>query len=126
MRESSHRHARAKRLRGEMSLPEKLLWVRLRVRGPGRPAFRRQLPIGPYVLDFYCADSRLCIEIDGASHRAEDRPQRDERRDAWLGAKAIEVVRLPAAYVLEDPARAADRIVRLATERTGARAASLA
>jgi very-short-patch-repair endonuclease len=117
MRQSSHRHARAKRLRTELSLPERLLWVRLRGREPGRPAFRRQHPLGPYVLDFYCAPSRLCVEVDGAVHGAGDRPERDARRDAWLRGQGIEVVRVSAAYVLEDPSRAADWIVQLATER---------
>jgi very-short-patch-repair endonuclease len=125
MRESSPRHARARRLRQALSLPEKLLWVRLRRREADRPVFRRQHPVGPYVLDFYCADSRLCIEVDGASHGMGERPQRDQARDAWLRAQAIDVVRLPAAYVLEDPARAADWVLHLASERKGARAASL-
>jgi very-short-patch-repair endonuclease len=41
------------------------------------PVFRRQHPIGRYVLDFYCAGARLAVEIDGLSHDLGDRPQRD-------------------------------------------------
>ncbi|WP_395822133.1 endonuclease domain-containing protein [Devosia sp.] len=53
--------------------------------------FRRQHPIGPYVLDFYCASARLCIEIDGPSHG--DRSERDTRRTEWLGSQGIRVLR---------------------------------
>jgi very-short-patch-repair endonuclease len=44
--------------------------------------FRRQHPIGPYVLYFYCAKAKLAVEIDGASHDMGDRPHHDLRRDA--------------------------------------------
>ena len=64
----------ARRLRRALSAPEARLWSRLRERAPGRPVFRRQHPIGPYVLDFYCAKARLAVEIDGASHDMGDRP----------------------------------------------------
>ncbi len=51
-------------------------------RSAGARAFRRQHPIGPYALDFYCANARLAVEIDGMSHELCDRPKRDTRRDA--------------------------------------------
>jgi len=93
----------ARKLRGQLSLPEKLIWVRIRHREPGRPVFRRQHPIQPYVLDFYCSAARLCIEIDGQGHGFGDQPVRDERRDAFLRAAGIEVARIPASTVLDDP-----------------------
>jgi very-short-patch-repair endonuclease len=86
----------ARQLRRSLSVPEVRLWSRLRARKPGMPVFRRQHPIGPYVLDFYCAKARLAIEIDGASHDMGDRPQRDILRDAWLAARGIMVVRIAA------------------------------
>ena len=125
MRAPTDTHLRARRMRSELSLPEKLLWVRLRRREPDLPTFRRQHPVGPYILDFYCAEARLCIEVDGASHSMGDRPERDLRRDAYLRAMGIEVVRIPASYVLEDPAQATDWIRNLAFERRGVRAAFL-
>jgi len=67
-----------------MTLPEVILWTALRGGGPNHPAFRRQHPIGPYVLDFYCAKARLCVEVDGGSHSMGDQPRRDARRDAFL------------------------------------------
>jgi very-short-patch-repair endonuclease len=117
VRAPSKTHARARELRSALSLPEKLLWVRLRRREVGRPTFRRQHPVGPFVLDFYCSAARLCIEVDGASHSAGDRPQRDERRDAWLAGQAIEVVRIAASYVLADPEQATEYVLHLARER---------
>src|SRR5271154_4532373 len=89
----------ARRLRRNLSPPEARLWSRLRTRGPGSPVFRRQHPIGPYVLDFYCAKARLAVEIDGIGHDMGGRPQRDERRDAWLKKHGVTVVRIPAAEV---------------------------
>jgi len=67
-----------------MSLPEVMLWKVLRGREDGKPVFRRQHPMGPYVLDFFCARALICIEIDGASHGFGDRPQADARRDSYL------------------------------------------
>jgi very-short-patch-repair endonuclease len=58
----------ARHLRRTLSSPEVQLWNRLRTRRPGQPVFRRQHPIGPYVLNFYCAKAHLAIEIDGLSH----------------------------------------------------------
>ena len=91
-----------------------MLWSRLRARQPGMPAFRRQHPIGPYVLDFYCAKARLAVEIDGMSHEVEDRPQRDARRDAWLQAEGVTVTRIAAVDVLRGADGVADGLVRLA------------
>ena len=102
---------KAKRLRREMSLPEVMLWQILRAKPLGIK-FRRQHPVGPYVLDFYCAAARLAIEIDGISHAMGDRPARDERRDRVLGQRAIETIRIPAQDVLDDVNAVADRVVR--------------
>ena len=99
----------ARRLRRNLSLPEKLLWVRLR-RADMR--FRKQHPIGPYVLDFYCA-SALAIEVDGFAHDIGNRPQRDERRSEWLRQEGIEVLRIPAKDVLADPDAVTDGLLRL-------------
>ncbi len=93
------------------------MWNRLRARLPGKPVFRRQHPVGPYVLDFYCAKANLCIEIDGISHSMADQPQRDETRDAWLAKRGITVMRIPAVEVTRNPDEAADAIVRLAMEK---------
>jgi len=55
--------------------------------------FKRQRPIGPYILDFYCAEKKLAIELDGGGH-AEDRQARyDAQRSSWLAQEGIEVMR---------------------------------
>jgi very-short-patch-repair endonuclease len=92
---------KARALRRRMSLPEVLLWRELRKR-PNGLKFRRQHPTGPYVLDFFCSDARLAIEIDGEAHSAGTRPARDLARDAWLLAAGVETLRIPAAAVLDD------------------------
>jgi very-short-patch-repair endonuclease len=83
--------ANARRLRRNLSPPEARLWSRLRARAPGTPVFRRQHPVGPYVLDFYCAKARLAVEIDGMSHDTADRPERDARKDARFKQRGIMV-----------------------------------
>jgi very-short-patch-repair endonuclease len=111
----------ARKLRKDMSLPEMLIWGRIKVRQEGLPVFRRQYPYGPYVLDFYCAAAKLCIEIDGYAHGTENRSERDDVRDAYLSAQGIETTRIPATDVLADPNDIADGIYRLATERMNER-----
>ncbi len=81
---------RAKILRRAMSLPEVLLWRAIKARQLAGLHFRKQHPMGPYVLDFYCDAERLAVEVDGSDHDFGDRPVRDERRDAWLLRAALE------------------------------------
>lgn len=108
----------ARQLRRTLSVPEARLWSLLRTRFPGRPAFRRQHPIGPYVLDFYCAKARLAIEIDGIVHELGNRPQRDAHRDEWLASQGVTVVRIGAGQLMsgEEINEAADAIVRMAVD----------
>lgn len=61
----------AKALRREMTPQEKLLWEALRNRRLGGLKFRRQHPVGPFIADFYCAEARLIVEVDGEIHRAQ-------------------------------------------------------
>jgi very-short-patch-repair endonuclease len=106
----------ARRLRRKLTAPEARLSSLLRRRSAGQPVFRRQHPIGPYVLDFYCAKANLAIEIDGIGHDMGDRPYRDEKRNAWLTKRGLTVLRIPAAELMRSADEAADAIVRLATE----------
>ncbi len=106
----------ARQLRRNLSPPEAMLWNRLRDRRTN-VIFRRQHPIGPYVLDFYGAKARLAVEIDGESHNREIQFERDQRRDRWLFDQGIETLRLPAGEVLRDPDQAADSIWRTAEAR---------
>src|SRR5215210_7859808 len=93
---------RAKALRREMSLPEVVLWQVLRGNRLNGLRFRRQHPIGPYILDFYCPSTRLAVEIDGFAHDNPRQVEHDERRDAWLASRGVKVLRVAAAGVLKD------------------------
>jgi very-short-patch-repair endonuclease len=88
----------ARKLRRTMSPPEAILWNMLRKR-PGGLEFRRQHPAGPLVLDFYCHQALLAIEIDGLSHQLGRNPQRDEARDGWLATQGIATLRIDASEV---------------------------
>jgi very-short-patch-repair endonuclease len=107
---------RARRLRRTMSLPEVLLWQVLRQR-PDDFKFRRQHASGPYDLDFFCSDARLCIEVDGEAHNRGDRPARDAARDAWLAAAGIKTLRIPASEILKNLEGATAGILAEATAR---------
>ncbi|WP_395945224.1 endonuclease domain-containing protein [Brevundimonas sp.] len=101
---------RARDLRRDMSLPEVQLWQALRGEKLGGLKFRRQHPMPPYVLDFYCAGVRLAVEIDGDSH--EGRAAQDARRDAFMLDQGIRTLRIPARSVLNDIDAVTDHILR--------------
>ena len=93
---------RARALRATMGLPEVLLWKALKGRKLKGLHFRKQHPLGPYVLDFYCDAEKLAVEVDGSSHGFGDRPERDERRDVWIAAQGVATLTIPASLVLGD------------------------
>ena len=90
---------RARALRRDMTLPERMLWQQLRKR-PGGFKFRRQHPLGRFIVDFYCPAARLIIEVDGMSHEMGTNPERDERRDHWLRDQGLQMLRIRAVDVL--------------------------
>lgn len=100
----------AKRLRRRMGRPETLLWQELRANGLDGLHMRRQHPIGPYVLDFFCASVKLAIEVDGGVHDLPGRRERDAERTAWLGSRGVRTLRVPAHVVENDIDRVLTRI----------------
>jgi len=92
-----------------MSLPERMLWRELRQR-PGGLKFRKQHPIGSYVVDFCCLTARLVVEIDGEVHNMGDRPMRDLIRSKFLEDSGFRVLRVSARRVLADVVGIADAI----------------
>jgi very-short-patch-repair endonuclease len=78
------------------------------------------------VLDFYCARARLAVEIDGMSHDLGGRPQRDARRDAWLEARGVTVMRIAAGEVMRQVDEVADAVVQMAAAMIEAQAPSAA
>jgi very-short-patch-repair endonuclease len=105
----------AKQERRSGNLPEVLVSRELRKR-PGGFKFRRQHPISDVVLDFVSLECRAAIEIDGMAHDMGDRPERDERRDAFLRSLGFAVLRIPAAFVLKDLTGAIEAIVAFCHE----------
>ncbi len=89
---------RSKGLRRNMTGPERKLWSLLRGRRLGGLKFRRQAPIGPFIVDFFCAAQKLILELDGASHA--DRGEYDLRRQAFLEKAGYRVLRVDNDDVL--------------------------
>ena len=66
---------------------------------PNGCKFRRQHPIGPYILDFFCDAVSLAVEVDGPSHSQAAQAAHDARRTSWLGRQGISVLRIAAEDV---------------------------
>jgi len=92
--------AHARESRQPQTPAESKLWARLRNRQLGGFKFRRQHPIGRFIVDFYCAASRLVIEIDGDSHA--DQVEYDAARTAWLNEQGHRVIRFRNRHVYRD------------------------
>jgi len=107
-------HRRARQFRRQLSPPEALLWVRLRLQRANGLAFRRQHPIGPYVADFCCAQARLVIEVDGAGHTETAQLAHDAVRDSYMRQLGYRILRCSALDVMRDPDDVAQRIVEAA------------
>ena len=82
-----------RRLRSDMTGPEKRLWTRLRARQVNGLKFRRQHGIGPYIVDFYCPERSLVVEVDGDSHADTKQLNKDRERDDYLRSIGLRVVR---------------------------------
>jgi very-short-patch-repair endonuclease len=106
---------RAKALRRGMTMPERTLWALLRREQLGL-RFRRQHPMGPFILDFYCPSAKLCVEVDGPSHAEQG--EYDARRDRWLTEHGIMVLRVSADDVEQRAALVLADIVRVAAPST--------
>lgn len=83
----------ARKLRKEQTTAERLLWRLLRNRQLANAKFRRQHAVDPYVLDFYCEEARLGIELDGGQHGQPEREARDETRTAFFASRNIRILR---------------------------------
>ncbi len=83
----------AKDLRKRSTDVEQLLWGHLRADRFEGMKFRRQHPIGKYIVDFVCLEKKLIIELDGGQHALPDEILKDRQRDAWLEKEGYTVVR---------------------------------
>ena len=90
---------RARTLRRDDTQAEARLWSALRDRRLGCWTWRRQVPQGPYIVDFYCAEAKLVVELDGGQH--SEQVAYDERRTAFLETQGLRVIRFWNHHVLE-------------------------
>jgi very-short-patch-repair endonuclease len=84
---------RRKKLRNNMPLSEISLWRHLRGSAMEGLKFRRQFGIGPYVVDFFCYEHRLAIELDGDSHFVSGAQEYDQRRQKYIEDRGIRFLR---------------------------------
>ena len=95
----------ARRLRGEETATERVPWECLRGRRFLNLKFRRQHPVGAFVLDFYCEELKVAIEIDGGYHLDPRQRERDTERQDVLESRGIRFIRIPAELVATDRTR---------------------
>ena len=94
--------ARARELRNNMTLGEKVLWQRLRRRRMMGYDFDRQKPIDQFIVDFYCKALALAIEVDGSVHNSSGAQQRDQERQARLEQLGVRFLRFSDDAVRKD------------------------
>jgi len=92
----------AKVMRQSMTNAEMRLWQRLKKPGLESLRFRRQCPIGPYIVDFFCPEKGLIVEVDGDQHGYDSAAHADAKRIAWLEAKGYRVLRFWNTEVFEN------------------------
>ncbi|MEM9167226.1 MAG: DUF559 domain-containing protein [Planctomycetota bacterium] len=114
----SHTTSTARQLRQDQTPPEAILWKHLRAGGLGGLKFRRQHPAGPFVLDFCCQATGLCIEVDSRYH--ESRRAEDAGRDAWLAERGVETLRVTARDVSKNLDGVLSTILRKCQDRVAA------
>jgi type I restriction-modification system DNA methylase subunit/very-short-patch-repair endonuclease len=108
---------RARELRKKQTPAEQILWDLLRSRKFSGFKFRRQHQVGDYILDFYCHEARLGVELDGSIHKK--RVEKDKKRDAYLKSQGIQVVRIPNDTLLHETASALEQIAALLPSPSG-------
>jgi very-short-patch-repair endonuclease len=122
MRQSLAVTDRARKLRRESPSPERRLWQVLRELNRDGCHFRRQAPIGPFFVDFAWLSLGLVVEIDGDGHFTAEATASDRRRDRFLAARGITVLRVSNSEVLASPFDVGRRILSAANvllERRG-------
>ena len=107
--------ARSLELRREMTLAEISLWNALRAGRLNGLKFRRQHPVGKFILDFYCSFCKLVVEVDGAVHEAQ--AEHDAERTLFLNQYGYHVIRFTNDEVLKDLPAVLEAIVQAASSR---------
>ena len=97
-------------LRNHATRSERLLWTQLKSKQLSGFKFRRQHGVGPYILDFFCPEAKLAIEIDGSSHDSDDAKTKDQRRQAFIEEFGIRFLRFKDTELFENPNKVLERI----------------
>ena len=108
----------ARMLRKRMTDAERKLWSAIRMNQLG-VKFRRQVPLGPYVLDFFSAKAKLVIELDGSQHLTTEGMRKDATRDNYLRSIGLEVIRYSDTEFLQNQDGVLEDIFERAQNRTG-------
>jgi very-short-patch-repair endonuclease len=107
---TSIRRAAAKRLRANTTPHERILWRALKELPVEGSHFRRQAPIGPYVVDFFCPAAHLIIELDGGHHNDDETAARDRKRQLWLEQEGYRIIRFWNSEITSDLKAVLERI----------------
>ena len=110
---------RARKLRRNLTETERFVWARLRDRRFEDFKFRRQVPLGNYIVDFVCFDCRLIVELDGGQHNEADAREYDAERTCWLEAEGFRVLRFWNHEALDDWEAVEEVIWQVLVERRG-------
>ena len=98
-----HLRQKARDMRNNPTLAERILWSRLRCRQLEGRKFRRQHALAPFIIDFYCRSEKIAVEVDGSTHHEADQKDRDLRRTAYLEERyGVRVLRFPDLLVVND------------------------
>ncbi len=110
---SPRQKSRRKNLRRDMTRAEIVLWYSLKGKQLLGYKFRRQHGVDQYILDFYCPELNLAIEVDGESHNSENARRRDQKRQREIEAYGIRFLRFTDDEVLGNPDRVVDAIEKM-------------
>ena len=108
-----------KTLRNNATAPEAILWLRLKGKQVEGLKFRRQYGVGPYVLDFYCPELRLGMELDGEVHNTYEAEEYDKMRTKFLNDNRITVLRYKNEVVYQNIEAIVEVIKAIRKERMG-------
>jgi very-short-patch-repair endonuclease len=97
---STKQRSRARSLRRDLTDAERIIWNAIRAHRMHGMSFRRQTPIGPFIVDFVCHSALVIIEIDGGQHYETEYIKRDARRDAYLASEGYRILRFNNHEVL--------------------------
>ncbi|MEN8781788.1 MAG: endonuclease domain-containing protein [Desulfobacterales bacterium] len=117
LRYKQHLKNRARHLRKNMTDSEHALWSRLRAKQMFGMQVYRQKPLGEYIVDFFIPKAKLVIEVDGSQHSANENAEKDRKRDDYMKAVGLQILRFKSNAVLKETDAVVDVIARAVRDR---------